>query len=252
MNTLFLLPLLLFPPQGPTVRTVEAAPPAFAPAEDLDSLLAEYDAAARAHAKELREAEDRDVRRELRRNPPAASFWPRFDAFARDGEGRALLWMVSNLQDSGLGPREKNAERLRLYAELFEKHAQADWIGGALAQLPKDRRDLAERITAYFRVVVEKNPSLELQAQALHLLHDELARSKEESDRKEAAGILDTLAEKYSDTEYVKGVDELYRRLYLSPGKLAPDFDGKTIDGHAFKLSDYRGKVVLIDFYGFW
>ena len=32
----------------------------------------------------------------------------------------------------------------------------------------------------------------------------------------------------------------------------APDFDAKTIDGHEFKLSDYRGKVVLLDFYGFW
>jgi peroxiredoxin len=27
---------------------------------------------------------------------------------------------------------------------------------------------------------------------------------------------------------------------------------GETIDGHQFKLSDYRGKVVVLDFYGFW
>jgi peroxiredoxin len=35
-------------------------------------------------------------------------------------------------------------------------------------------------------------------------------------------------------------------------GKPAPDFYAETIDGHAFKLSDYKGKVVLLDFYGFW
>jgi peroxiredoxin len=33
---------------------------------------------------------------------------------------------------------------------------------------------------------------------------------------------------------------------------MAPDFTGKTVDGFEFDLSDYKGKVVLLDFYGFW
>ncbi|MDP6424698.1 MAG: redoxin domain-containing protein [Planctomycetota bacterium] len=32
----------------------------------------------------------------------------------------------------------------------------------------------------------------------------------------------------------------------------APDIVGKDIDGHTFKLSDYRGKVVVLDFWGDW
>ena len=36
------------------------------------------------------------------------------------------------------------------------------------------------------------------------------------------------------------------------PGSTAPDFKGSTIDGFQFELSEYRGKVVLLDFYGFW
>lgn len=35
-------------------------------------------------------------------------------------------------------------------------------------------------------------------------------------------------------------------------GNLAPDFEVKDVEGKSFKLSDYRGKVVLIDFWGFW
>lgn len=32
----------------------------------------------------------------------------------------------------------------------------------------------------------------------------------------------------------------------------APDITGEDVDGKEFKLSDYRGKVVVLDFWGFW
>jgi predicted Zn finger-like uncharacterized protein len=32
----------------------------------------------------------------------------------------------------------------------------------------------------------------------------------------------------------------------------APEIDGEDIDGKKFKLSDYRGKVILLDFWGHW
>lgn len=38
----------------------------------------------------------------------------------------------------------------------------------------------------------------------------------------------------------------------LNVGNIAPDIDGEDIDGQRFKLSDYRGKVVVIDFWGNW
>jgi hypothetical protein len=45
---------------------------------------------------------------------------------------------------------------------------------------------------------------------------------------------------------------ELFEIRHLQPGKAAPDIAGEDIDGKAFKLSDYRGKVVLLDFWGDW
>jgi peroxiredoxin len=35
-------------------------------------------------------------------------------------------------------------------------------------------------------------------------------------------------------------------------GNLAPDVVGEDVDGKPIRLSDYRGKVVLIDFWGTW
>jgi cytochrome oxidase Cu insertion factor (SCO1/SenC/PrrC family) len=35
-------------------------------------------------------------------------------------------------------------------------------------------------------------------------------------------------------------------------GKVAPDIEGVDVDGKKFKLSDYRGKVVVLDFWGDW
>ena len=35
-------------------------------------------------------------------------------------------------------------------------------------------------------------------------------------------------------------------------GDLAPDIHGEDLDEVAFSLSDYRGKVVVLDFWGDW
>ena len=35
-------------------------------------------------------------------------------------------------------------------------------------------------------------------------------------------------------------------------GNQAPEISGEDIDGTPFKLSDYRGKVVVLDFWGDW
>ncbi len=38
----------------------------------------------------------------------------------------------------------------------------------------------------------------------------------------------------------------------LKIGGTAPEIEGPDLDGVSFKLSDYRGKVVLLDFWGYW
>jgi hypothetical protein len=35
-------------------------------------------------------------------------------------------------------------------------------------------------------------------------------------------------------------------------GNIAIEIEGEDIDGKTFKLSEYKGKVVMLDFWGFW
>ena len=42
------------------------------------------------------------------------------------------------------------------------------------------------------------------------------------------------------------------RKTGFEIGNLAMEIEGEDIDGQTFKLSDYRGKVVVLDFWGHW
>ncbi|MFT5302690.1 MAG: hypothetical protein ACI87E_001393 [Mariniblastus sp.] len=45
---------------------------------------------------------------------------------------------------------------------------------------------------------------------------------------------------------------QLFEFMNLRIGKTAPNILGEDVDGEEFKLSDYRGKVVFLDFWGDW
>lgn len=50
--------------------------------------------------------------------------------------------------------------------------------------------------------------------------------------------------------EFVKNT--IYAIEHLKVGAVAPEIAASDLDGVAFKLSDYRGKVVMLDFWGYW
>src|SRR5262249_21642510 len=83
---------------------------------------------------------------------------------------------------------------------------------------------------------------------------------------KECEGLFQLLVDKYGDLkrypnlpgEYGKitfgkaASAELCEMRNLAIGKTAPNIEGEDIDGKQFKLSEYKGKVVVIDFWGHW
>lgn len=97
---------------------------------------------------------------------------------------------------------------------------------------------------------------------ATHLGKEGFAKFLNESDapamEEEAAGLLERAATEYGDVkedgiplaEIAGG--ELFELRFLSIGKPAPEIEGEDVDGQRFKLSDYKGKVVLLTFSGNW
>ena len=53
----------------------------------------------------------------------------------------------------------------------------------------------------------------------------------------------------YEGTVTQKVKAELFEFRHLLVGKQAPDIEGVDQDGKRFKLSDYKGQVVLLDFW---
>jgi hypothetical protein len=85
---------------------------------------------------------------------------------------------------------------------------------------------------------------------------DELRRQDPAKVVKEAEALFELAVEKYAEVKYLYGGtvgerarSELYEARHLSVGKEAPDIEGEDQDGERFKLSDYRGKVVLLYFW---
>jgi hypothetical protein len=75
---------------------------------------------------------------------------------------------------------------------------------------------------------------------------------------KESEELFERAIEKYADIQAAGGTvgeqakQQLFELRFLSKGKPAPEVEGEDLDGKEFKLSDYKGKVVLIDFWGNW
>src|SRR5262249_28734516 len=83
-----------------------------------------------------------------------------------------------------------------------------------------------------------------------------LQRQEREKAIKEVEAVFEQAAEKYGDvmlpggdTVAERAKAELFEIRQLSIGKVAPDIEVEDQDGKRFKLSDYRGKVVLLDFW---
>jgi hypothetical protein len=85
---------------------------------------------------------------------------------------------------------------------------------------------------------------------------DQLRREGHEKLTKEVESLLELAAGQYGGEKHPYGGTigkvasaELFEIRNLAIGKVLPDIEGVDQDGKHFKLSDYRGKVVLLDFW---
>jgi hypothetical protein len=175
--------------------------------------------------------------------------------------------------------------RARAFALLQRDHLQSDKLGSVCQRISFG---FCKEYETFLRTVLAMSPHKPVQAQAClglgHFLSNRLQRLdlvKEEpalarefaglfgkeyleelqrQDRtkagKEAEALFQQAVEKYGEVKLPEGGTvgekakaELFEVRHLVVGKEAPDIEGQDQDGKTFKLSDYRGKVVLLDFW---
>ena len=133
-------------------------------------------------------------------------------------------------------------------------HMQADWFELAVTELSQTKRVYeADEMMAALTRISENAAAPGARARALFTKANLLAKKGDKESREAGRALLKQIVDSYEGTSvHTDAKAILTKPQPLKPGMMAPDFQGRTIDGHEFKLSDYRDKVVLLDFYGFW
>ncbi|MEM7516191.1 MAG: redoxin domain-containing protein [Planctomycetota bacterium] len=227
------------------------------PLGEYEDLVSEYKSTVKAHREKIRASDSKEERRALRKSHPAQDFSARFQALAEAGEPEAYLWLIQRAKDRGIARADLFAEKSRLYESFFSAGATGEPLEEGVQLLLGDssfrRGEGPAEVDRLFALALEKAPT-EADQVALRVISAmRLARSKDEESRSRGLALLKSLAEKHPEHPSMEGVKKkLFALEHLTVGTIAPDFSGKTIDGTAIKLSDYRGKVVVLDFFGFW
>jgi hypothetical protein len=183
-------------------------------------------------------------------------------AHAKDEVGLdATLWVLPSL-------RAKPADARELLKFVVQHHVASKKIGSAVPQLTMMAGSDPQAIET-LELIADKNPTKSVQATALFAVAD-YYKNKAEPRRGAPPEDADALAQKaeagferilkeFADETQVgqrkfgpMAKAALFELRNLRVGKVVPEIEGEDTEGVVFRLSDYRGKVVMLDFWGHW
>jgi hypothetical protein len=193
-----------------------------------------------------------------------------FDDKGQQGRARVLDMLIKrHADDPKIGPlvdyftsNYYSAKEEELIRAVMAKNPAKDARGNASLSLGRYLMKLIE-VARLLKANSEESKRVET-----HLDKETVSKLKNaDADQltKEAEAVFEEAAAKYGDVIWylspvfkknITIADHVTRELFgirnLAIGKTAPDIVGDDLDGKPFKLSDYRGKVVVIDFWGNW
>ena len=156
----------------------------------------------------------------------------------------ALIWVVTN---------DRYGENLDEALEiLLQDHVEDEKLGQVAQMLVYSN---AKHPETALEILLQKNPHHEVQGKATFSLglvnrsHDKNA---------EAEKLFEQVIDRFGGIQNYRGTladaarGQLFEMRNLAIGKIAPEIEGEDLDGKSFKLSDYRGKIVVLDFWGDW
>ncbi len=274
----------------PALQSRDKADKPATPAEEYKAIVAEYDKALADFRKAVTDAKPQDRQKVMReKQPKLDEYVTRLQKLAEKHPKApaavdALIWVAGHTSPRDTDPKSPHVKAMTM---LTRDHVRSDKLRPFIQRM---RSNLGESEPKFLRAVIEKNPSREIQGEASLVLAQQAAFRlrlaedlKEDPEqakryesafgkkfvegladpdklRKEALNRYEQLAKDYGDLPDGTGgtmkqsaetiLDGLRHPIVV--GKPAPEIEGEDIDGKKFKLSDYRGKVVLLDFWGNW
>lgn len=166
--------------------------------------------------------------------------------------GDVLAWVATTGSFQPAGP--KAVERL---VEKYPDHAALERVCATLARSPSAGDTLKKILEKADKPRVKAAAAMAL-GQSLVARTESPGNDPKETEKAgaEAEKYLAMAADLYGKADAAPQKQAAERELKafqtLRVGKEAPEIKGPDLDGKEFKLSDYRGKVVLLDFWGDW
>ena len=153
--------------------------------------------------------------------------------------------------------REENVDSLiTQFKSVMDADYDSDYF--ALADM-LEMTNRNEELLQMFMELEKKNPKDPNVHRKLAEIYQELGntdKAKEHQRKAEpASGIIQKLAEihqKLSNTDKAKEHQQKTEPVIAVVGKPMPNFTATDLDGNPISLQDYRGKVVLLDFWAVW
>jgi hypothetical protein len=246
------LGLFLAAPLAPALAADDPVPASSkATADTYEKIDKDFNQARQAFTEQYQAAKDDAERQKLveEKYPKPEKYTSRYLAFARShpDDPMALEALARVVSFSRTGDDFKQALEL-----ITGRYVQSEKIGDICQQLvyagdPSARAALA--------TIADKSPHRAVKGAACYAL---AAYDMNRDNAAEAEKRFEEVIEKYADVPHWRGTlgeaakAQLFEIRDLAVGKTAPDIEGEDVEGHKFKLSEYRGKVVVLDFWGDW
>jgi hypothetical protein len=231
--------------------------PESAPADPAwTALEREYSAKWMTYQTELQAARERSADPSTWPVNPAVEFWERAEAFADRGEVGAIRWCVSYSESLPLSPAARNERRRELFAEWAKSLPEGPGLQEVIRKLSPEASPArlgGATVAALLTEIAERAKEGKVRGEARGTLGLLLLGAGGPANVKRARELLELAAQDDPANEAVAAArGRLFQIERLQLGMPCPDFTAKDVDGVEFKLSDYKGKVVVLDFWGFW
>jgi hypothetical protein len=197
---------------------------------------------------------------EIWKSRPGKEFLPDFKAVAIEAKGTptaATAWLVViELANEWQEPETAKQAVETLLADHIDS-AEMDQLATHLGYMAWQAG--REVVVPQMRTLAEKSPHKKVQAAALYGLASMLMESEDAVDKGEAREIFQRVIKDYADVKPKRGAafsDRAKGYLFeidkLQIGMTIPDMEAVDENGQKFSTRDYRGKVVVLDFWGNW